>query len=70
MIETCAYCGMQHHLMNVYELTDRVNAEHKPRMIYVCSVRLDEDGEIVESDCKDQALADGYKFRRDLTPGR
>lgn len=69
-METCHYCGMTHHPMPVYQLTDRINPDNKPRIIHVCLYRFDETGEVVESDCYKKAIEDGYKFRRDLTPRR
>ena len=69
-MEACHYCGMQHHPMPVYELIDRLNPNNKPRIIHVCLYKIDETGEIVKSDCDQMAIADGYKFRRDLTPMR
>lgn len=69
-METCYYCETQHTPMLVYILVDRVNPDHKPRLINVCSVKVDEFGEVVLSDCKDKAIADGYKFSRELTRRR
>ena len=69
-METCNYCGMEHHPMPVYELIDRFNPDHKPRMIYVCLYNFDEENNIVKSNCSKRAIAEGYKFRRDLTPRR
>jgi hypothetical protein len=47
-----------------------------PQLICVCHIRLvkgegDDDWTVVPHDeCKKKALADGYEFRRDLTPTR
>lgn len=56
--------------MPVYELIDRLNPDNKPRIIYVCLYKLDKENNIIKSDCAEKAIADGYKFRQDLTPSR
>ena len=69
-METCNYCGMVHHPMPVYELIDRINQDHKPRMIHVCLYKFDKENNLIESDCVERAISEGYKFRPDLTPKR
>lgn len=72
MIETCFFCGMQHHPMPRYTLkAGEVATPEKPSLVYVCYVRIDAEGEIeIHEDCKKKAEALGYEYRRDLTPTR
>jgi len=61
-IDTCHYCGQQYHPMPVYT--------RKGKRIHVCHYYWD-GGHLVEVDeCRDKALAEGYEYRRDLTPRR
>jgi len=77
-METCHYCGYSYHPMPVYRLSNdrekwRVTT---PFQIHVCHLRVahQANGEI-EIDqhwrgCAERAEADGYEYRRDLTPRR
>lgn len=71
MSETCYYCGFSYHPMLRATLKANEHDGEKPAMIYVCEIGYDEDGSIeVHDRCKENAVADGYKLRRDLTPSR
>jgi len=73
-METCHYCGFSYHPMPVYILapgTEQLEGEHKPHRIHVCHIGLDDGGNIIETTtCREKAAADGYRYRRDLTPVR
>jgi hypothetical protein len=63
--DVCHYCGAHYHPMPVYTSAGR--------QIWVCHHRYtvtDDDVQIDETDCKAKAEADGYVYRRDLTPTR
>jgi hypothetical protein len=67
-MEKCNYCGFEYHPM--------LRATNNSKLIYVCEYRFifSENGELDRmeptEECKNKALADGYKLRRDLTPRR
>lgn len=75
-MDTCFYCGNRYHPMPVW-----VNPA-TGRWRWVCNTRLvlDENGELKrdahghymseQTDCREKAKADGFEFRRDLTPRR
>jgi len=76
-MEKCHYFGFRYHPMPIYTLyagpwTKKEEEEqgHKPFQIYVCHIAV-VDGEIVQTmACREKAIADGYRYRRDLTPVR
>jgi len=74
-MNTCHYCGFTYHPMPVYTLRSgaevyREDGSYKPQRIHVCHIKIDEESNIVSSDCRKQAEAEGYIYRRDLTPRR
>ena len=77
MTEKCHYCGFEYHPMPVYQLSNDRNKWKvtTPYQIYVCHLRITREGDEMVIDqawrgCAEKAVADGYEFRRDLTPTR
>ena len=74
-MDTCHYCGAQYHPMPVYRLSNdrskwRVTT---PFQIRVCHLRYNSDTDELDlnwRECADRAEADGYEYRKDLTPAR
>lgn len=74
-MDKCFYCGNEYHPMPVWTRKAGVpTTDNKPNKIRVCRYRFtttDDDFKIDEVDeCSQKATADGYEFRRDLTPRR
>lgn len=85
-LEICHYCGKEYHPMPVYELqrsreqitTDTklpTSPDDRPIRITVCHLKvIVTDGGVEIDDtwrgCAEKAIADGYEYRRDLTPTR
>jgi len=76
-MEECYYCGMKYHPMPVFTLMVGASATHedcrrKPARINVCHLRVTDAGELDQNwtECFDKAAADGFEYRRDLTPTR
>lgn len=69
-MEKCFYCGMVYHPMDVYLSSLGRGSDRR----YICSIRLVGQGAqtkvVPHEECKRKAEADGYAFRRDLTPTR
>lgn len=67
-MEKCHYCGIEYHPM--------LRAIKSGQLIYVCEYQFifDDKGEFDRleptENCKNKAIADGFKLRRDLTPKR
>lgn len=66
-MDKCRYCGIEYHPMTVWL--------KKGSRIHVCAPEmrqlLRESGLAAEdTNCQEQARADGYEMRRDLTPKR
>uniref|UniRef100_A0A6M3JLT6 Uncharacterized protein n=1 Tax=viral metagenome TaxID=1070528 RepID=A0A6M3JLT6_9ZZZZ len=68
MTDICHYCGIEYHPMPHYARVVDEMTEH----ICVCHGYLDIEGEgwVPTTTCRGRAEADGYRFRRDLTPTR
>jgi len=61
-MDTCHYCGRQYHPMPVYT--------RPGKRIHVCRHKWDGKHFIEVHECRLKAEADGYEYRRDLTPRR
>jgi len=78
-MEHCHYCDACYHPMPVYRLElshDELrnywrNGDTRPMTIHVCHGRYEKGkGWVSDHTCRDKAEADGYEYRRDLTPRR